>query len=91
VKHGQFDSGERDGTRYWLVSEQRLETLKHAARWEAHRLDIPRVNTRIVKAGQMFETASMRSRPASGGQFWLAASRHTITFRTEHRRRTKLP
>ena len=59
MKHRQFDSEERDGTRYWLVSDKHLETLQRNALWEAYRLDVPRSNIRIVKAGQMFETATM--------------------------------
>ena len=59
LKDYQLDSQERDGTRYWLISEKRLETLKQDALWEAYRLNIPRSNISVVKAEQMFETASM--------------------------------
>ena len=59
LKDYQLDAQERDGTRYWLISEKRLETLKQDALWEAYQLNIPRSNISVVKAEQMFETASM--------------------------------
>ena len=59
LKDYQLDSQEGDGTRYWLISEKRLETLKQDALWEAYRLNIPHSNISVVKAEQMFETATM--------------------------------
>jgi zinc protease len=58
-KDYQMDSEDREGTKYWLVAEDRLKTLQQDAAWEAYRLDIPRSNIHIVKAAEMFETAAM--------------------------------
>ncbi|MBI4462782.1 MAG: insulinase family protein [Acidobacteria bacterium] len=57
-KDYQLESEEREGTAYWLVPEARLETLKHDAVWEAYPLNIPRANIHVIKAEQMFETAT---------------------------------
>jgi hypothetical protein len=57
-KDYRVDTEARGGNKYWLVTDKRLETLKRDALWEAYRLGIPRSNIHIVKAEQMFETAS---------------------------------
>jgi len=54
----QIDAEERAGTKYWLVTEAKLATIRQDAVWEAYPLNIPRQNIRIVKAEQMFETAA---------------------------------
>jgi zinc protease len=59
LKDYQLDSEERGGTKYWLVSTERLEMLRRDVLWEAYRLNIPRSNIHIVKADQMFETAGL--------------------------------
>lgn len=57
-KEYQLDSEERAGTKYWLIPEARLETLRRDAVWEAYPLHIPRADIRVIKAEQMFETAA---------------------------------
>jgi zinc protease len=58
LKDYQLDAEEREGNKYWLVTDRRLQALKQDALWEAYRLGIPRSNIHVVKAEQMFETAS---------------------------------
>ncbi len=58
LKDYQLDTEEREGTKYWLVPEARIETLKRDAVWETYPLNIPRNRIRVVKAEQMFETAA---------------------------------
>ncbi len=58
-KEYQIDSEERDRVEYWLLSEARLKILQQDAIWNASHLEIPRSKIRVVKAGEMFETAAM--------------------------------
>jgi zinc protease len=58
-KEYQIDSEERDGVKYWLLNDTRLEILQQDAIWNSYRLHIPRSNIRVVKAADMFETAAV--------------------------------
>ncbi len=59
AKDYQIDSEQRGGAKYWIVPEAKLETLRRDAVWESYPLNIPRSNIRVIKAEQMFETASV--------------------------------
>ncbi len=54
----QVDAEERAGTKYWLLTEPKLTTIRRDAVWEAYPLAIPRQNIHVVKAAQLFEAAA---------------------------------